>query len=86
MIHPTVWSQYTNVTDRTDRGTRDNESDSIGRTVLIRSPKNYALRTPLQGKMCVNFRCVGGPIGELSEVGKMLVIGCTDFIYEANCG
>ena len=28
LIHPTVWPQYTNVTDRQDR------SDSIGRTVL----------------------------------------------------
>jgi len=28
-IHPTVWSQYTNVTDRTGQ-----RSDSIGRTVL----------------------------------------------------
>jgi len=29
LIHPTVWSQYTNVTDRTGQ-----RSDSIGRTVL----------------------------------------------------
>ena len=30
LIHPTVWPQYTNVTDRQDR----QRSDSIGRTVL----------------------------------------------------
>jgi len=30
LIHPTVWPQYTNVTDRTDR----QRTDSIGRTVL----------------------------------------------------
>ena len=34
LIHPTVWPQYTNVTDRqTDRQDRE-RSDSIGRTVL----------------------------------------------------
>jgi len=30
LIHPTVWPQYTNVTDRQDR----QRSDDIGRTVL----------------------------------------------------
>jgi len=30
LIHPTVWPQYTNVTDSTER----QRSDSIGRTVL----------------------------------------------------
>ena len=30
LIHPTVWPQYTNITDRTDNAL----SDSIGRTVL----------------------------------------------------
>ena len=33
LIHPTVWPQYTNVTDRTDRQNRQ-RSDSGGRTVL----------------------------------------------------
>jgi len=34
LIHPTVWPQYTNVTDReTDRQDRQ-RSDYIGRTVL----------------------------------------------------
>jgi len=32
LIHPTVWPQYTNVTDRT--GQTVQRSDSIGRTVL----------------------------------------------------
>jgi len=33
LIHPTVWPQYTNVTDREDR--QDSQwSDSIGRTIL----------------------------------------------------
>jgi len=31
LIHPVVWPQYTNVTDRQDR----QRSDSIGRTVLL---------------------------------------------------
>ena len=34
LIHQTVWSQYTNVTERTDRQTDRQRSDSIGRTVL----------------------------------------------------
>ena len=36
LIHPTVWPQYTNVTDRTDRQDRQDRqrSDGIGRTVL----------------------------------------------------
>ena len=33
LIRPTVWPQYTNVTDRTDKQTGQ-RSDSIGRTVL----------------------------------------------------
>jgi len=42
LIHPTVWPQCTNVTDRTDRAERQTgqRSDSIGRTVLKRSPKS----------------------------------------------
>ena len=44
VIHPTVWPQYTNVTDRTgqtgqtdrtDRQTDRQRSDSIARTVLV---------------------------------------------------
>ena len=31
LIHPTVWPQYTNVTDRQDRQTGQTTSDSIGR-------------------------------------------------------
>ena len=34
LIHPTVWPQYTNVTDRQDRQTDRQRSDSIWRTVL----------------------------------------------------
>jgi len=34
LIRPTVWPQYTNVTDRTDRQTDRQRTDSIGRTVL----------------------------------------------------
>jgi len=34
LIHPTVWPQYTNVTDMTDRQDRTQRSDSVGRTVL----------------------------------------------------
>jgi len=32
LIHPTVWPQYTNVTDRQDR--TDNGTIALGRTVL----------------------------------------------------
>ena len=35
LIHPTVWPQYTNVTDRTDR----QQSYSTGRTILQSRPK-----------------------------------------------
>jgi len=34
LIRPTVWPQCMNVTDRTDRQTDRQRSDSIGRTVL----------------------------------------------------
>jgi len=34
LIRPSVWPQCTNVTDRTDRQTERQRSDSIGRTVL----------------------------------------------------
>jgi len=33
LIHPTIWPQYTNVTDRTGQ-TDKQQSDSIGRTIL----------------------------------------------------
>ena len=39
LIHPTVWRQYTNVTDGTDIQDRQ-QFDSIGRTVYKRSSKN----------------------------------------------
>jgi len=40
LIHPAVWPQYTNVTERTKTGQR---SDSIGRTVLqtVAQKTNY---------------------------------------------
>jgi len=43
LIRQTVWPQYTNVTDRQtgqDRQTERRQTDSIGRTVYKRSPKN----------------------------------------------
>jgi len=50
LIHPTVWPQYTNVTDRTDttdRQTDRQRSDSIGRTVLQPVAQNHQfLSTP----------------------------------------
>jgi len=39
LIHQTVWSQCTNVMDRTDRTDRQ-RSDRIGRSVNKRSPKS----------------------------------------------
>jgi len=44
LIHPTVWPQYTNVTDRQDRQTGQ-RSDSIGRTVVRRESKKGATLT-----------------------------------------
>ena len=45
LIHPTIWSQHINVTDRTDRQDRTNRtdrqrSDGIGRTVSQTVAKN----------------------------------------------
>jgi len=34
LIHRTVWPQYTNITNRQDRPTDGQRSDSIGRAVL----------------------------------------------------
>jgi len=52
MIHPTVWPQYTNVTDRTDRQDRQ-RCDSIGRTFYKRSPKYY--KKDIRAIMSVSF-------------------------------
>ena len=49
LIHPTIWLQYTNITDRQDRQTgQDRQTDrqrqtDRERTVLQTSPKNYPL-------------------------------------------
>ena len=40
LSHRIVWPQYTNVTDRQDRQTDRQRSDSIGRTVLQTVAKN----------------------------------------------
>jgi len=40
LIHPTVWPQYTNVTDRQNRQT-DNGLIAYGEPFYKRSPKNY---------------------------------------------
>ena len=60
LIHPTVWRQYTNVTDRQDRtGQNRQRSDSIGRTVLqtvaqkLKLNQQLAVRTaPIIPCMC----------------------------------
>jgi len=44
LIHPTVWLQYTNVTDRTDRQT-DNGPIAQGEPFYKRSPKNTLKNT-----------------------------------------
>jgi len=41
LVHPNVWPQYTNVTDRTDRQTDRQRSASIGRTVLQTVAQNF---------------------------------------------
>jgi len=58
LIHPTVWSQYTNVTDRIDRQTgqyrtvHDRQgSDSIGEPFYKRSPRNQTMLAQATGKM-----------------------------------
>ena len=47
LIHPTIWPQYTNVTDRQDRTGQDRQqSDSIGQTILqtvTQLPVDYLL-------------------------------------------
>jgi len=51
LIHPTVWPQYTNVTDRQDRTDRQ-RSDRIGRTVLqtvAKKIKDLTDRHPFNG-------------------------------------
>jgi len=49
LIRPTVWPQYINVTDRTDRQTdgrtEKQRSDSIGRTVLETVAQKLGLAT-----------------------------------------
>ena len=52
LIHPTVWSQYTNVTDRQERQVRQTDrtgqrSDSIGRTVLQTVAQKLKLQVQL---------------------------------------
>ena len=55
LIHPTVWPQYTNVTDRqTDRTGRQDRrgqrSDSIGRTVLQTVAQTLILKRRLRSR------------------------------------
>jgi len=49
LINPTVWPQYTNVKDRTDRQTGQ-RSDRPGRTVFGR---------PLAKRFALSYRTVG---------------------------
>ena len=58
-IHPTVWPQYTNVTDRQDRQDRQTgqRSDSTGRTVLQRSPKNWPSLLLLISIQIIQWEC-----------------------------
>jgi len=53
LIHPTVWPQYTNVTDGTDR--QDNGPIAFGEPFYERSPKitkiNLLIEQKLQTKL-----------------------------------
>ena len=51
LIHPTIWAQYTNVTDRTDTQNRQ-RSDSIGRTVLQMVTHKQHVQTPFSARYC----------------------------------
>jgi len=45
LIHPTVWSQYTNVTVRQDRIDKTGQrSDSIGQTILQTIAQKFSLK------------------------------------------
>jgi len=59
LIRPTVWPQYTNLTDRQDRtGQIDRQrSDSIGRTVL--QTVTQKLLTALQCPLLLTFIFIG---------------------------
>ena len=51
LIHPAIWTQYTNVTDRQDR--QDNGPIAFGEPLLVMVPKNYYYlfnRYPLSGR------------------------------------
>ena len=73
LIHPTVWPQYTNVTDRRqthrqiDRQTDRQRSDSIGQTVL----QTVAQKCPLRPNCVVflaytkNYQCKNVAMNEI---------------------
>jgi len=66
LFHPTVWPQYTNVTDRQTRQTERQRSDSIGRTVLQTvAPKRFALcyRTVVLSVLSATLMYCGQTVG-----------------------
>ena len=68
LINLTVWPQYTNVTDRTDR----QRSDSIGRTVL----QTVAQKSPINrhlGNIAQLCRAISSQLRHVSTIEKKLI-------------
>jgi len=54
LIHPTVWPQYTNVTDRYAGQTGQTRSDSIGRTVFSEGELMFAFAKCYRPSVCLS--------------------------------
>jgi len=88
LIRPNVWPQYTNVTDRQDRQTDRQRTDSIGRTVLqtFAQKSNFCPSLSLTGSKSVivpDFTAMRRTIAELwrfngfcKTVRPMLSVRC----------
>ena len=71
LIRPTVWPQYTNVTDRPDR----QRTDSTGRTVLQTVAQKPRSRL-LLGEIGSRVSCWENPRLLLGEIGSRKPINC----------
>jgi len=69
LIHPTIWPQYTNVTDRQTGHTDRQRSDSIGRTVL---------QTVAQKRFALCYRTIVLSCLSVCNVDVLLPSGCMD--------
>jgi len=88
LIHPTVWPQCTNVTDRTgqDRQTDRQRSDSIGEPFYKRSPKNassYAIG-PLS-RLSVTLVYCGQTVGRIKmKLGMQVSLDPGHIVLDGN--